>query len=174
MKKPKRIWTDDQRHAAAERMAKMSRERWAQKKATEVAAHPSETFPVVAVAPGVVGVTGVDGSSGSATSTVTVAERVVDPEVQAVLSTMTPERKARLAQIQSRTFQMADGQKALERHEIEKIAMEPVQQNGRPGSREISLLVRNDGTMVSQFGPCVCGAAKRQWHAICLKEPAHV
>ena len=38
----------------------------------------------------------------------------------------------------------------------------------RSGSREISIIVKNDGTMVSQYGPCVCGAAKREWHKICL------
>ena len=36
----------------------------------------------------------------------------------------------------------------------------------RIGSRELSLIVKTDGTMVSQYGPCTCGAAKRQWHAV--------
>lgn len=44
----------------------------------------------------------------------------------------------------------------------------------RSGSKELSIIIKNDGTMVSQYGPCVCGAAKRQWHKICLKEPEHV
>lgn len=40
----------------------------------------------------------------------------------------------------------------------------------RIGSREVTLVVRTDGTMVSVNGPCVCGEGKRAWHRICLKE----
>lgn len=113
-------------------------------------------------------------------SPVAVLEPIVkerDPEVQAILDSMTPERRAKLAQIQAKTLATKEAQDAIIRHQAEKatgtseapfavVSEEP----RRVGSREISLIVRTDGTMVSQFGPCLCGAGKREWHPICLKQ----
>jgi len=49
----------------------------------------------------------------------------------------------------------------------------PQRDTGRVGSREVNLIVRTNGTMVSQHGPCVCGKPKREWHDICLKGDLH-
>lgn len=158
--KTKHIWTPEQRQAAAVRMKAVQEKRWAK---SEDIAPP----------------------------------RHIAPEVQAVLDTMTPERKAKLAMIQSRTMNLGNGradgeatQAALARFEAEKQANPVLQETaplkpidpatglepnpgrdaGRIGSREVSLIVRTDGTMVSQYGPCVCGKQKREWHRICLGE----
>lgn len=40
----------------------------------------------------------------------------------------------------------------------------------RLGVKEMRILVRTDGQMVNEVGPCLCGAGKREWHSICLKE----
>jgi len=40
---------------------------------------------------------------------------------------------------------------------------------GRVRVTEYVIRVRSDGTMVSETGPCLCGAGKRVWHGICLK-----
>ncbi len=39
-------------------------------------------------------------------------------------------------------------------------------------TRVVEYLLRTNGKgeMVSMLGPCVCGAGKREWHVICLKE----
>lgn len=50
----------------------------------------------------------------------------------------------------------------------------PIRDVVRVGSRELVLRVRTDGQMVSLQGPCLCGAVKREWHQICLKEPSNV
>ena len=39
----------------------------------------------------------------------------------------------------------------------------------RIGSYELRIIVKTDGTMVSEDRPCICGAPKRQWHKICLR-----
>ena len=157
-KRVKRIWTDEQRAAAADRMRHAGQvrvERLRQAREQSQAAMP-----------------------------VAVAER--DPEVQAVIDGMTPERRARLQQIQGQVLSSPDGQRALARHEAEKVAvLEPAGERNpvadlapereRVGSREVRLIVKTDGTMVSCDGPCICGAAKREWHKVCLaREVAHV
>ena len=35
---------------------------------------------------------------------------------------------------------------------------------------EYLLRMNGQGQIVSQLGPCVCGAPKREWHPVCLKE----
>ena len=35
---------------------------------------------------------------------------------------------------------------------------------------EYLLRTNRFGEIVSQLGPCICGAAKREWHKICLTE----
>src|SRR5450755_4225252 len=103
--KHKRVWTDEQRQAASDRMRKMSTDRWA-KKAAEQSSVAVEEKPVV---------------------------REVAPEVQAVIDSMDPIRKAKLAMIQGRTLATAEAQEALKRHEAEK-PLPP----SRTGSREVS------------------------------------
>lgn len=46
----------------------------------------------------------------------------------------------------------------------------PVLPPTRVGSKELSIIVRTDGMMASQYDECVCGAKKREWHPICLRE----
>ncbi len=166
--KTKRIWTPEQRQAAAERMRAVQTTRWEKQKKEKEAATAVMESPK--------------------------QQREVAPEVQAVLDSMTPERKAKLTQIQAKTMSLGNGradgeatQAALARFEAEKRGNPVIQETaplkpidpatglvpnsardaGRIGSREVNLIVRTDGTMVSQYGPCVCGAAKRQWHTIC-------
>ena len=42
-------------------------------------------------------------------------------------------------------------------------------------ARVVEYLLRTNGAgeIVSQLGPCVCGAKKREWHKTCLKEDDH-
>ena len=159
MKRKGRVWTDEQRAVASKRMAEVQ----AAKKVLHIEIGKE--------------------------SPVSVKER--PPEVQAVIDSMTPERRAKLDMIQARTLANVVGTQdqravaeALARHEAEKatgtseapFGVGPVIEGGDPnppsriGSREVSLIVRTDGTMVSQYGPCLCGMGKRQWHPICLKE----
>lgn len=78
---------------------------------------------------------------------------------------MSPERLAKLAAIQGRMI-ASDPQAnaAMQRHEAEKL------EAARVGVRDVMLRVSSDGNMVSLLGPCVCGAEKREWHKICLRE----
>lgn len=177
-----RIWTAEQKQAAAARMKLVAEKRWAKAK---LKTGPELAVMVEELAP---------------------TPKLRDPEVQAVIDSMDPKRKAKLAGVQNRIWQdngRADGkeaQEALARFEAAKradpvlqemaplvpqtvatnavdpdafkaMAMQssPARDQGRIGSREVSLIVRTDGTMVSQYGPCVCGRAKREWHAICCK-----
>ena len=48
--------------------------------------------------------------------------------------------------------------------------MEDVPMPGRTRIVEYLLRTNGKGEMVSMLGPCVCGAGKKEWHAICLKE----
>lgn len=160
---PKRQWSPEARAAAAERMRKISAERWsrAKEQPTVVEEKPIETgaelkLSIEEVAP----------------------TRRTAPEVQAVLDTMTPERRAKLASVQART--MATGfvneherTEAMERAQTTRELTEappalPLPPS-RIGSREVSIIVRTDGTCVSQWGPCLCGRPKREWHVICAK-----
>lgn len=159
MKRKVRVWTPEQRQAAAERMRVMQ----AQKKAER-----GSGFQTIGSAPETI---------------VPVVPYVRPPEVQAVLDSMTDAQRARLAGMQARVFATTtDGTKVLERHNQEKLAalsptammtqdqVAEVRDERRVGSRELRLIVRTDGTMVSQDGPCVCGRNRREWHAICLKQ----
>ena len=142
MKKQKRIWTDEQRRAAAERMRIAREARWVKVKQ--------------------------DGS----------AEGRDVAGVKVTIDGMSPERREKLKQVQSQTISHAiELESRIGSHAtMDAMARRNVVEAGavsdvpvRPGSREVSIIIRNDGTMVSQYGPCVCGAAKRQWHNICLK-----
>jgi hypothetical protein len=177
-----RKWTKEQKEAAAIRMRETQAKRWAKVR----------QIPI------------------SDTEVLEVREQDIaktrSPEVQAVINSMDPARRAKLAGVQGRIWQdngRADGkqaQEALARFEAAKrgdpvlqemaplvpqtvatnavdpdafkaMAMQasPARDPGRIGSREVSLIVKTDGTMVSQYGPCVCGRPKREWHAICCK-----
>lgn len=155
-KKIKRVWTDEQKKAAAERM----RLRWEQKGSTAVLeASDAHQEPVLQPQ-----------STGTSEAPYAVVTRERDPEVQAILDNMSPERKAKLAQIQAQTLSTREAQAAIARHELEKAEVQENVPPARIGTKEVSLIVRTDGTMVSQYGPCICGKAKREWHLICLKE----
>jgi hypothetical protein len=116
-----------------------------------------------------------------------VPEVPMIPSIERPADINDPTRRARLAMAQARILATPEGRLAVARHNAEK---EEAQANvatiappseitpvgspslppSRIGSREVSLVVRNDGTMVSLYGPCVCGRAKREWHGICLKQ----
>lgn len=168
MKKAKRVWSDEQRAAAAERC----RQRFAKPKLSDgtlqAATDVVEQTPFTSTI-------GTMFESSTAVTLPTGIER--DPEVQAAIDAMTPERKVKLAAVQGKIWQdngRADGraaQEALIRHEVEKQGSTSavLELPSRIGSRELNLIVRTDGTMVSRDGPCVCGAAKREWHSVCLR-----
>lgn len=156
--KHKRVWTEEQRQAAAERM----RSRMAQKKEKESSVAVEER-PITT------------GSELKAiVEEVQPTRREVAPEVQAVIDSMDSERKVKMEMMRARQIaelsQTKEGREALARLEESKHPSSgDVSPMRRPGSYELSIIVRNDGTMVSQFGPCLCGAGKRQWHKICLE-----
>lgn len=178
-----RTWTKEQKAAAAQRMRDVAAKRWAKEKL--------ETGSALAVM----------------VEEISPTPKPHDPEVQAVIDSMDPKRRAKLNGAQARIWQdngRADGkeaQEALARFEqakrdnpvlqqiaplvpqtVASNAIDPdafhamamqssaARDQGRIGSREVSLIVKTDGTMVSQYGPCVCGRPKREWHAICLKQ----
>jgi hypothetical protein len=156
-----RIWTPEQRLKAANRMRETQKARWDKKR---------EGLNEM-----VQGVATMDAALGTneAPHAVVLAEpKSYPPEVQAVIDTMDPVRKMKLAGYQSKVLNDPDVQAALERKRREE-SQEVVAPNLPPdriGSREVNLVVRTDGTMVSVTGSCVCGRAKREWHTICLKE----
>ena len=182
MKYMGRGWTDGQKKAASERM----KARWAAKH------RQSDGWKVFA---GPVTIDMPDPKKDF--SAIEVIEKSAPkarpPEVQAVIDSMDPVRKARLQAVQARQWghdAASDRatREALERHEAQKIAIqtttaatgvipEPSAPGAigqvvvppRPGSREVNLIVKNDGTMVSINGNCVCGVPKRVWHRICLR-----
>ena len=165
--KAKRVWTDEQRQAAAER----ARLRFT-KKSTDAATTAVIELPE--------------------------EQKIRAPEVQAVLDTMSPERKAKLAMIQARNLatlsQTKEGREALERLEArhttaiipdEKmpgqqgqfstastgIISEPPKSIVRevPFKVPFRLTGSQSGLMISELGPCLCGEQKLKWHPICLK-----
>jgi len=93
-----------------------------------------------------------------------------DPEVQAILDTMTPERKAKLADIQARVLSTAEGQAAIRRAEEQKLndgQQATPEQRGK--IRDVHLRINGNNEVASLDGACVCGKAKREWHTICLR-----
>ena len=44
---------------------------------------------------------------------------------------------------------------------------------GRTRIVEYLLRTNGKGEMVSMLGPCLCGAGKKTWHTICLKEKSN-
>lgn len=131
MKRAKRIWTPEQRAAAAERMKGMAAKRWAKVREEE-----ASDVPVAVMEP-------------------------VEPSVSSVAVL---EKPVEVTQI---PWNVEPAHDAV-------LKPEPVRDVTRVGSREVVLRVRTDGQMVSLQGPCVCGAMKREWHQICLKEASHV
>ena len=166
-KKRRMQLTDEERQVRRERMTKM----WESKRMAAIQTVQEEAI-----------------QSGAAPKVEVVHER--PPEVQAVLDSMTPERRARLQMIQARQLQTREGQAALARHEAEKIAVQTETVNtsavavlerqkigdpnmvlppSRIGSREVSIIERTNGEIVSQYGPCICGRPKREWHMNCSR-----
>ena len=157
MKRHKRVWTEEQKAAAAERMKHARAVRMSKisaKKDSVSSWHPENDHAVAVEEKPVI--------------------REVSPEVQAVIDSMDSERKVKMEMMRARQIaelsQTKEGREALARLEESKHPSSgDVPPMRRPGSYELSIIVRNDGTMVSQFGPCLCGAGKRQWHKICLE-----
>lgn len=120
-KRAKRIWTVEQKAAAAERMKGLSALRWAQVRAAEAKAAS--------------------------------LEEQMDNDLKASVAVLElPEDALNV--------------NAENEHPTE----EPIRDVARVGSHEVVLRVRTDGQMASLQGPCVCGARKREWHQICLKQ----
>ena len=169
--KHKRVWSDEQRRAAAER----ARARFTKK--------PTDATTAVVELP--------------------EDQKIRSPEVQAVIDTMSPERKAKLASIQARNLaqlnQTKEGREALQRMEArhtnapipsvnlsetviradgEKaiiVAEEVLKKLIPPLVREVPMKVpfrltgSQSGLMVSELGVCLCGEPKLKWHPVCLK-----
>lgn len=182
----KRVWTDEQRAAAAERC----RQRFTKKpQIIERTSAESSTFAIEGQQIYEENVA----SAGSVTTVETPKERA--PEVQAVIDGMDPQRKAKLAAIQARNMaqlsQTKEGREALDRLEARR--------NGEKVQKEVSVAVAEkpeldivekvfvapkpviavkvpfrfvgqaSGLMISEFGTCLCGAEKLKWHKICVK-----
>ena len=173
--KHKRVWTDEQRQAAAER----ARVRFTKKPTYEVIAELNNQTTAVLELP--------------------EEQKIRAPEVQAVIDTMDPARKAKLAGIQARQLaqlsQTKEGQEALQRLEARHttavipesqmpghttpqasvIEPQPVPTTRTPVVREIPMkgpfriTGSQSGMCVSEMGPCQCGEPKLKWHPICLK-----
>lgn len=179
--KTKRVWTDEQKAAARERMAH----------ARAVRKHELETKQQV-----------VENALTESKETFSAVSGVAEqPEVQAVLETMTPERRAKLQQIQAQNWARNAAEdnatrEALARHEaaksgsfVEEVTRKNVEDNAalsplalvpesvdpRPFLPTMTkmkppfrLTASGSGMMVSELGPCRCGQAKLKWHPICL------
>jgi hypothetical protein len=173
--KPKRVWTDEQRRAAAKRCRKMVAERKAQR---------HDLVEVISATP-----------PPSVVATMEQPQKVRAPEVQAVIDTMTPERKAKLANLQARQMaqlsQTREGQEALERLEqrrnpmatvatAERLQSQAIIEPPKPIVVEVPMKVpfrltgSQSGLMISELGPCHCGHPKLSWHPICLRVKAGV
>ena len=185
--KHKRVWSDEQRQAAAQR----ARARFT-KKPTAVVERTAEESTALAIE----GQKIHEHSMASAAfidRTPTTVTR--DPEVQAILNTMTGERKAKLERIQAKNLaalaQTKEGREALERMqarhngtseaphaEVVENVTEPAHFIPEPPKtilREVPMKVpfrftgSVSGLCVSELGPCQCGEAKLKWHPVCLK-----
>ena len=183
MPKTKRVWTDEQRQAAAERMRRVQGERWAKK-----VIHQDESLAKGTQIRG-------EATASAVKDMGTVSTVTRDPEVQAVIDTMTPERKAKLAAIQSRQWQRDASEdkatrEALERHEalkngdtplespasvVEPTTVTPVEPPKPPVVLEVPFKVpfrltgSQSGLMISELSPCICGEQRLKWHPVCLK-----
>ena len=122
----------------------------------------------------------------------------VSPEVQAVIDTMTPERKAKLAAILSRQWQRDASEdkatrEALERHEAQKKGIPPLESKPEvvavdlgplpepppppkavlvmevPFKVPFRLTGSQSGLMISELSLCLCGEQRLKWHPVCLK-----
>jgi hypothetical protein len=175
--KHKRVWTEEQKKAVGDRL-----------KAGRLAKKANVILP---------------DAQGDVQVMDHPAQRVVAPEVQAVIDTMTPERKAKLQAIQARQWQ-ADAQtdkatrEALERHEALKngntplesqasvvepqpkpTTVTPVEPPKPPVVLEVPFKVpfrltgSSSGLMISELSPCLCGEARLKWHPVCLRVKVH-
>ena len=184
--KTKRIWTPEQKAAAAVRMKEVQRKRWEKVHKTAVGEAPkvsgtSEAPHAVVEAP-------VDyekpdpndprfkrllGKQASFLATHEAQEAIERAEILKVHRQMdrgiktvitadtgdTPDNwKGRIAH--------AEGKNLVDRANPQpNVNVDITQlQSGRIGSKELRLIVRTDGTVVSQFDTCLCGAQKNEWH----------
>ena len=178
--KHKRVWTDEERAAASERMRVMQ----ANRRAAKQTPPPIDNEHVA------------EGAEQFSTETTSANTAVMDrpPEVQAVLDSMPADRKAKLASIQAGTLanlsQTKEGREALDRMEARHsptvaqasvaepqptpMTVTPVTPP-KPIVREVPMKVpfritgSISGMCVSEVGACQCGAPKLKWHPICLK-----
>jgi hypothetical protein len=139
----------------------------------------------------------------SQTAVAELPRREVSPEVQAVIDTMTPERKAKLQAIQARQWQRDASEdkatrEALERHEALKNGNTPLESPASvaepqpkpttvtpvepprppvvlevPFKAPFRLTGSQSGLMISELGPCLCGEQRLKWHPVCLKVKVH-
>lgn len=135
MKRAKRVWTDEQRKAAGDRMRVAQAKRWAKTTATE-----SEHVEMA------------EGIEVPEASLLGISEAT-----QGLVATLEPKSQVDVVATAFQAF-------------VLPAIVDPVRDTVRVGSREVVLRVRTDGQMVSLQGPCLCGAAKREWHQICLKQ----
>lgn len=156
--KHKRVWSEEAKKAAGERMAK----RWEYRRQERSKLFMEGTHA---------GMTGIPrmGKLGSP---------IENPILDVIKQKYTPipviEGETAVAVEEPITGQYPIGDKVVTftaNHTIviEKVP-EAVRDESRVGSHEVRLIVRTDGQMVSTHGPCVCGKSKREWHKICLKE----
>lgn len=139
-KKSKRVFTDEQRKAAGDRMREMQKKRWANRQA--VVAPP------------------------------TVSEDVIVSEALAAVDAGSSVAVLERPELDIAPFALVD-KSAVDVDVVVHVEGEfkPAPEiPSRIGSKELSIIVRTDGQMVCTNGFCVCGAAKRQWHALCLKQ----
>lgn len=145
--KQTRTYTPEQRQAMADRMRQAQTKRWEDKRQTHQS--PFGDNPAQAPDP-------VDSRRQSAPQAIVEGSSAVAIQKKDVVVVEAEKVEAELL-ITQKVY--ADGPGLL-------TTLPPP----RIGSREVRIIVRTDGTMVSQYGPCICGAGKNQWHKICLKE----
>jgi len=117
MAKAKRVWTDEQRQAARERMIAARAVRWSKPKSDDV------------------------------------------PLTTTAISDENSLNDVHFVQIHD-----------IEHNDMPKTLEPQTLPPPRLKVTEYKIIMRNDGTMTSENGPCFCGAGKRAWHRICVNE----
>jgi hypothetical protein len=146
-KKQKRNFTLEQRQAAGDRLRKMHEDRKAKKLISDLNAHDTERSTAFLDSP-------------METDEQFQARRLRERQDRLASYDLKPEDQERMVHAQ-----------AIQAQVLEKaaIAVPALSGSTRIGSREVSLIVKTDGTMASLYGPCICGKPKREWHPLCLR-----